>query len=185
MRELIALAKARPGKLNFGSSGNGTSLHLAGEYLKFLAKIDMTHVPYKGIGKALPDLVAGQLQLMFSDMAPFDPFVKAGKLRVIAVTTGKRSTLYPNLPSIAESGMPGFDLAGWYGVLAPTGTPRTVIDRLNDEFRKAINAADMKERYVTLGLEPAGSSPEQFGTFIRSELAKWGEIIKRSGTRLE
>jgi len=185
VKELIALAKARPGTLNFGSSGNGTSLHLAGEYLKFLAKIDMTHVPYKGIGQAVPDLVAGQLQLMFSDMAPFDPFVKAGKLRAIAVTTGKRSTLYPNLPSIAESGVPDFDLAGWYGVLAPTATPRTVIDRLADEFRKAINAADMKERYVTLGLEPVGSSPEQFGTFIRSELAKWGEIIKRSGTRLD
>ena len=183
--ELIALAKARPATLNFGSSGNGTSLHLAGEYLKFLAKIEMTHVPYKGIGQAVPDLVAGQLQLMFSDMAPFDPFVKAGKLRVIAVTTGKRSTLYPNLPAIAESGLPGFDLAGWYGVLAPTGTPKAAVDRLSEEFRTALNAADMKERYVTLGLEPVGSTPEQFGVFIRAELAKWGDIIKRSGARLD
>jgi tripartite-type tricarboxylate transporter receptor subunit TctC len=185
VRELIALAKARPGMLNFGSSGNGTSLHLAGEYLKFLAKIDMTHVPYKGIGQALPDLVAGQLQLMFSDMAPFDPFVKAGKLRVIAVTTGKRSALYPNLPSIAESGVAGFDLAGWYGLLAPAGTPRPVIDRLNAEFRQAIHAPDMKERYVTFGLEPVGSSPEQFDAFMRAELTKWGDIVRRSGTKLE
>ena len=185
VRELIALAKARPGTLNFGSSGNGTSVHLAGEYLKFLAKIEMTHVPYKGIGPALPDLVAGQLQLMFSDMAPFDAFVKAGKLRAIAVTTGKRSALYPNLPSIAESGVPGYDLAGWYGVLAPVGTPKAVIDRLYDEFRKAINAADIKERYVTFGLEPVGSPPEQFDAFVRAELAKWGDIVKRSGTKLE
>ena len=133
----------------------------------------------------MPDLVAGQLQLMFSDMAPFDPFVKAGKLRVIAVTTGKRSTLYPNLPAIAESGLPGFDLAGWYGVLAPTGTPKAAVDRLSEEFRTALNAADMKERYVTLGLEPVGSTPEQFGAFIRAELAKWGDIIKRSGARLD
>jgi len=185
VKELIALAKARPGKLNFGSSGNGTSLHLAGEYLKFLAHIDMTHVPYKGIGQALPDLVSGQLQLMFSDMAPFDPFVKAGKLRAIAVTTGKRSPLYPEIPSISESDVPGFDLAGWYGVLAPAGTPKAVVDMLAGEFTKAMNATDMKERYVTLGLEPVASSPEQFGVFIRSELSKWGEIIKRSGTKLE
>ena len=185
VKELIALAKDRPDTLNFGSSGNGTSLHLAGEYLKFLANIKMMHVPYKGIGQAVPDLVAGQLQLMFSDMAPFDPFVKAGKLRAIAVTTGKRSTLYPTLPSISEAGLPGFDLAGWYGVLVPTGTPRAVIERLNDEFRRALNAPDMTERYTTLGLVPVGSSPENFGVFIRSEVAKWGEIIKRAGTRLD
>jgi tripartite-type tricarboxylate transporter receptor subunit TctC len=185
MRELIALAKAKPRELNFASSGNGSSLHLCGEYLKYLAKIDMVHVPYKGVGTALPDLVAGQVQLLFSDMAPFVPYVKTGKLRVLAVTTGKRSRLYPELPTIAESGVPGYDLAGWYGAMAPAATPRPIIDRLHAEFAKAMRAQDMQERYVGLGVEPVESTPEQFGAYIRSELGKWGEIIKRSGTKVE
>ena len=185
VRELILLARARPGALNYGSSSLGAANHLAAELFKSMAHVDITHIPYKGTAPALNDVIGGQLQLMFSDMAPFDPFVKAGKLRVIAVTTGKRSTLYPNLPAIAESGLPGFDLAGWYGVLAPTGTPKAAVDRLSEEFRTGLNAADMKERYVTLGLEPVGSTPEQFGAFIRAELAKWGDIIKRSGARLD
>ena len=185
MRELIALAKAKPRELNFASSGNGSSLHLCGEYLKYLAKIDMVHVPYKGVGTALPDLVAGQVQLLFSDMAPFVPYVKSGKLRVLAVTTGKRSKLYPELPTIAESGVPGYDLAGWYGVMVPAATPRPIIERLHAEFTKAMRAPDMQERYVGLGVEPVESTPEQFGAYIRSELAKWGDIIKRSGTKVE
>ena len=185
VKELVALAKSNTAKLNFGSSGNGTSLHLAGEYLKFMGKFDMTHVPYKGIGAAMPDLVAGQIQLMFSDMAPFEPFVKAGKLRAIAVTTAKRSPLYPNIPTIAEAGFPGYDLAGWYGVLAPAGTPKPIIDKLNEELRKAVNLPDIKERYVTLGLETFTSTPEQFGKFIQSEMSKFGEIIQRSGTKLD
>ena len=123
---------------------------------------------------------------MSVDMSPTTRRSDAAKLsRVDAVTTGKRSALYPNLPAIAESGLPGYDLAGWYGVLAPAGTPKAVVDRLYDEFRKAINAADTKERYVTFGLEPVGSPPEQFDAFVRAELAKWGDIVKRSGTKLE
>jgi tripartite-type tricarboxylate transporter receptor subunit TctC len=185
MRELIALARAKPGQINFASSGNGSSLHLCGEYLKYLAKIDLVHVPYKGVGPALPDLVAGQVQLLFSDMAPFVPYVKTGRLRVLAVTTAQRSKLYPDLPTIAESGVPGYDLAGCYGVLAPTGTPRAVIDRLHGELMKAMHAPDMQERYATLGVEPVESTPGQFGAYVRAELVKWGDIIKRSGTKLE
>jgi tripartite-type tricarboxylate transporter receptor subunit TctC len=185
MRDLIALARAKPGQLTFASSGSGSSLHLCGEYLKYLAKIDLLHVPYKGAGPALPDLVAGQVQLLFSDMAPFVPYVKTGRLRILAVTTAGRSKLYPDIPTIAESGVPGYDLAGWYGVLAPSGTPPPIIERLHSELVKIMHTPDMQERYVTLGLEPVESTPEQFGTYIRAELAKWGDIIKRSGTKVE
>ena len=185
MRELIALAQARPGQINFASSGNGSSLHLCGEYLKHLAKIDLLHVPYKGVGAALPDLIAGQVQLLFSDMAPFVPYVKTGKLRILAVTTARRSKLHPEYPTIAESGVPGYDLAGWYGVVVPVSTPRAVIERLHAEFGKAMRAPDIAERYATLGVEPVESTPEQFATYMRAELAKWGDIIKRSGTKIE
>jgi tripartite-type tricarboxylate transporter receptor subunit TctC len=185
MRELIALARARPGQLNYASSGSGSSLHLCGEYLKYLAKIDLVHVPYKGGGPAVVDLVAGQVQLLFSDMAPFVPYVKTGRLRVLAASTAHRSKLYPDIPTIAESGVPGYDLAGWYGVAVPIATPRPIVDRLHAEFSKAMRAPDMSERYATLGIEPVESTPEQFAAYMRAELAKWGEIIKRSGTKLE
>jgi tripartite-type tricarboxylate transporter receptor subunit TctC len=185
MRELIALARARPGQINFASSGNGSSLHLCGEYLKYLAKIDLVHVPYKGVGAALPDLIAGQVQLLFSDMAPFVPYVKTGKLRILAVTTGRRSKLHPEYPTLAESGVPGYDLAGWYGVVVPAGTPRPIVDRLHAEFSKAMRSPDVAERYATLGVEPVDSTPEQFAAYMRAELAKWGDIIKRAGTKLE
>jgi tripartite-type tricarboxylate transporter receptor subunit TctC len=185
MRELLALAKAKPGQINFASSGTGSSLHLCGEYLKYLAKIDLTHVPYKGVGAALPDLISGQVQLLFSDMAPFVPYVKTGKLRVLAVTTALRTKLYPDLPTIAESGVPGYDLAGWYGVVVPTRTARAIVDRLHAEYTQAMRAPDMAERYASLGVEPVDSTPEQFGAYMRAELAKWGDIIKRSGTKVE
>jgi tripartite-type tricarboxylate transporter receptor subunit TctC len=185
MRELIALARTRPGQINFASSGNGSSLHLCGEYLKYLAKIDLLHVPYKGVGAALPDLIAGQVQLLFSDMAPFVPYVKTGRLRILAVTTARRSRLHPEYPTIAESGVPGYDLAGWYGVVVPVTTPRPIVDRLHAEFMKAMRAPDIAERYATLGVEPLESTPEQFAAYMRAELAKWGDIIKRSGTKLE
>ena len=183
--ELIALAKSKPGQINFASSGSGSSLHLCAEYLKYLAKIDLTHVPYKGVGPAMPDLISGQVQLLFSDMAPFVPFVKAGRLRVLAVSTAQRSKLYPELPTIAESGVPGYDLAGWYGIVAPAGTPRLTVERLHAESMKAMRAPDVAERYATLGVEPVEGTPEQFGAYIRAELGKWADIIKRSGAKLE
>jgi tripartite-type tricarboxylate transporter receptor subunit TctC len=185
VRELIALARARPGQINFASSGNGSSLHLCGEYLKYLAKIDLVHVPYKGAGQALPDLIAGQVQLLFSDMAPFVPYVKTGRLRALGVSYAQRSKLYPELPTIAESGVPGYELAGWYGVVVPAAIPRGIVDRLHAEFSKTMRTPDMVERYATLGVEPVDSTPEQFGAYMRSELVKWGDIIKRSGTKLE
>src|SRR5690606_20071357 len=135
VKELVALAKARPGEIVYASSGSGSSLHLCGEYLKYLAKIDMLHVPYKGVGPALPSLLAGQVQLLFSDMPPFVPYIKAGKLRALGVTTAKRSPLLPDIPAIAES-VPGYDLAGWYGILAPAGTPEEIVSRLHGEVQK-------------------------------------------------
>jgi tripartite-type tricarboxylate transporter receptor subunit TctC len=185
VRELVALARARPGQINFASSGNGSSLHLCGEYLKYLAKIDLVHVPYKGAGQALPDLIAGQVQLLFSDMAPFVPYVKTGKLRALGVSSAQRSKLYPELPTIAESGVPGYELAGWYGVVVPAATPRAIVDRLHAEYSKIMRTPDMVERYATLGVEAVDTTPEQFGAYMRSELVKWGDIIKRSGTKLE
>src|SRR5688500_11351570 len=185
MRELIALARARPGQLSFASSGQGSSLHLLGEYLKYLAKIDLLHVPYKGGGPATVDLVAGQVQLLFSDMAPFVPYVKTGRLRILAASTAQRSKLFPEYPTIAESGVPGYDLAGWYGLVVPVATPRPIVDRLHAELNKAMRAPDIAERYATLGVEPVDNTPEQFAAYMRSELVKWGDIVKRSGTKIE
>src|SRR5688572_14781751 len=185
VRDLIALAKSRPGQLNFGSSGNGTSLHLAPELLKSMANIDMTHVPYKGASAAIPDLVAGQLQLMFSDMPPFAPHVAAGRLRAIAVTTSKRSSVLPDLPTVAESGVPGYEATSWYGYLAPARTPRRIIDQLVAELTRIIQSPEMKERYNSLGIETYTGTPEQFGAYIQSETAKWAEVVKKSGTKLE
>ncbi len=183
--ELIALAKAKPGQINYASSGTGSSLHLLAEYLKYLAKIDLVHIPYKGLGPAIPDLISGRVQLLFSDMGPFIPFVKEGKLRVLAVSTAKRSKLYPDLPSIAEYGMPDYDLAGWYGVVVPLGTPRPVVEKLHAELMKAMRAPDIVERYAAMGLEQVEKTPEQFGAYMRTQHGKWGDIIKRSGTKLE
>lgn len=184
MKELVALAKARPGEVVFASSGIGSSLHLCAEYLKFLAKIDMLHVPYKGVGTALPDFIGGQVQLLFSDMPPFAPYIKTGRLRALGVTTAKRSALLADIPAISET-VPGYDLAGWYGVLAPTGTPAEIIKRLHAEIHKIMFSQDMRERYITLAIEPATRSPEQFGTYVKSELGKWGDIIRRAGVKVQ
>ncbi|MGH8662802.1 MAG: Bug family tripartite tricarboxylate transporter substrate binding protein [Burkholderiales bacterium] len=184
VKELVALANAHPGKIVYASSGNGSSLHLCAEYLKYLAKIDMLHVPYKGVGPALPDLLAGQVQLLFSDMPPFAPYIKTGRLRALGVTTAKRSPLLPDIPAIAES-VPGYDLAGWYGVLAPAGTPGAIIERLHAEIQKIMASPQMKERYVALAIERVERTPEQYGEYVKSELAKWGKIIQVSGARIQ
>lgn len=184
VKELVALARARPGEIAFASSGNGSSLHLCAEYLKYLAKIDMLHVPYKGVGPAMPDLLAGHVQLLFSDMPPFVPYIKSGRLRALGVTTAKRSPLLPDIPAIAES-VPGYDLAGWYGFLAPAGTPDAIVSRLHAEIQKIMASLQMKERYVTAALEPVERTPRQFGEYVKSELAKWGKIIQLSGARIQ
>jgi len=184
VKELVALARARPGEIVFASSGNGSSLHLCAEYLKYLAKIDMVHVPYKGVGPALPDLLAGQVQLLFSDMPPFVPYIKTGRLRALGVTTARRSPLLPDIAPIAEA-VPGYDLAGWYGVLAPAGTPSDIVNRLHAEIRKIMLSPQMKERYVALAIEPVERTPQQFGEYVKAELGKWGKIIQVSGARIQ
>ncbi len=184
VKELIALARARPGEVVFASSGMGSSLHLCAEYLKFLAKIDLLHVPYKGVGTAMPDFLGGQVQLLFSDLPPFEPYIKTGRLRALGVTTAKRSPLLPDIPSISES-VPGYDLAGWYGVLAPAGTPADIVNRLHGEIQKIMSSKEMRERYTSLAIEPASSTPEQFGSYVKSELTKWGDIIRRAGVRVQ
>jgi len=185
VREFIAYAKANPGKLNFGSGSTGSAGHLAGELFKTMAGVDMTHVPYKGAAPAMQDLIAGRVQLMFDNYASASAQVKAGKVRALAVTTAKRSTLAPDLPTIAESGLPGFDINTWFGIFLPAGTPREVVDRLHDEFARALNLPDIREKMVNLGAEPVGNKPEEFAAYIRSEAEKYARVIKASGAKAD
>lgn len=182
--ELVALAKAKPGQLNFGSAGNGSATQMAGAMFKTMAGIDIVHVPYKGNAASLVDLVAGRVQMMFSNLLTTAPHVKAGRLRAIAISTAKRSQQAPDLPTIAESGVPGYDYAPWYGILAPTGTPRAIVMRLNREIGQIINAPEMKERFRKQGIDLVTSSPEAFAELIRREIPKWREIVKKSGAHV-
>ena len=185
VRELIAYAKANPGKLNFASSGNAAAQHLAGESFKLATGIQMQHVPYKGSAPALTDLIGGQVQLMFDSMPSAMPHVKAGKLRPLAVTTAKRSAAVPDLPTIAEAGVSGFDISTWYGLWAPKNTPRDVIERLATETAKILKLLEVRERYAALGAEPVGSTPDEFAAYCKSELGKWAKIVKESGAKAD
>jgi tripartite-type tricarboxylate transporter receptor subunit TctC len=179
--ELIALAKAKPGQLNFASAGSGGPTHMAGEMLKAMAGIDIVHVPYKGNAAALADLVAGRVQMMFSNLLTATPHVRSGKLRAIAISSANRSPQAPDLPAIAESGVPGYDLTPWYGVFAPAGTPKAIVTRLNREAGRILNAPDMKARFRTQGVDLVTSTPEEFAALIRREIPKWREVVKKSG----
>ena len=181
VQELIALAKAQPGKLTYGSSGAGNAGHLAAELFKSMTKTDMVHVPYKGGAPAMIDLIAGQVQLVFSSAPTAVPQVKAGKVRALAVTTLKRSTVLPDLPTIAESGLPGYEADNWYGVVTTAGTPRPIIDYLNAEINKALQSADVKELLFKQGLEVRTSTPAEFGAYMKSEFDKWAKVIKDAG----
>ena len=181
VKELIALAKSKP--LNAGSSGVGGTGHLALELFNTMAGVKMTHVPYKGGGPAMIDLVAGNIQLIFATAASAVPQIKAGKVKGIAVTTIKRSQLVPNLPTISEAGLKGFDANNWYGLLAPAKTPRPVIDRLNAETTKILNMPDIKNFLFNQGLDVAPGTPEQFAAYIKSERAKWAKVVKASGAK--
>jgi tripartite-type tricarboxylate transporter receptor subunit TctC len=183
IKELIALARARPGQLNFGSPGHGTTNHLSGEMLKFMAKIDMVHVPYKGVAAAVTDVVAGHIQVLSGDLTTLMPHVKAGKLRALGVTSSKRSTLVPDLPTISESGVPGYDSSGWFGIVAPAGTPSAVIERLNAEIVKAITTPESRERLGTLGGDVIANSPAEFAAHIRTDHAKWAKLINATGLK--
>jgi tripartite-type tricarboxylate transporter receptor subunit TctC len=183
--DLIKLAKEHPGSINFASSGNGTSIHLSGELFKSLTGVQMAHVPYKGSAPALTDLIGGQVQIMFDNLPSALPHIKAGKLRAIAVTSTKRAPALPDLPTIAESGVPGFEASSWFGMLAPAGTPREIVLRINAEVNKALQAGDMKEKLLAQGAEAVGNSPEFFVEYIRSETTKWAKVVKDSGAKVD
>jgi tripartite-type tricarboxylate transporter receptor subunit TctC len=182
--ELIALVKARPGQLAYSSSGNGSGAHLAGEMLRSLAHVDITHVPYKGAGPAMPDLIAGQVQLSFVTYTASGPHVKTGRLRALGVTTAKRSPTLPDLPAIAET-VPGYDSAVWYGFAAPAGTPGEIIARLNREVLRVLAAPDFRSRITLEAVAPIGSTPEEFGNFIKSEIVRWAKVVRDSGAKVD
>lgn len=177
VKELLALAKAKPGALNFPSAGVGSSSHLAGELLKSLAKIDMVHVPFKGGGPALVAMISGEVQIMFATMPAAMPHVKSGKARAIAVTTSKRSQAMPELPTIAEAGVTGYEASTWYGLLAPAKTPKPVVDRLHADTVKIL-AGPARQRLEIQGFEPVGGTPAEFSAYIKSEIVKWAKVIK-------
>lgn len=183
IKELIAYAKGKPGQVNFASSGTGGSQHLAGELLKSMAAIDMTHIPYKGSPPALVDVLAGRVPLMSSTMPPALPHIKSGKVRVIAVTSAKRSPALPDVPTVAESGVPGYEAIAWQGLVAPAGTPRSVIARVNAEFVKALKLPDVTAKLNEQGFETVASTPEWFAQYIRTEIAKWSKVIKAAGIK--
>ena len=181
--ELIALARAKPGSLTFGSAGMGTNPHLSGELFKSLARIDMVHVPFKGSGQSIISQLAGEIAANFPSVPTAMPYIKAGRLRGIGVTTLKRVEVLPDVPSIAEAGLPGYEATQWFGLLAPAGTPRPIIDRLYQESSRAVRSAYMKERMTAEGLEVVGSTPEEFASYIRSETEKWTQVIKAAGIK--
>jgi tripartite-type tricarboxylate transporter receptor subunit TctC len=184
LKELLALAKARAGQLTFSSSGNGSGAHLSGEMLKTLGKVNMLHIPYKGAGALLPDLIAGQVHLSFVTWSSVGPHVKSGRLRALGVTTVKRSPALPELPAIAET-LPGYDLPVWYGIVAPAGTPREIITRLNGEIQRVITLPDFRQRIEVDAVEPIGGAPEVLGDYIKTELVKWAKIVKDSGAKVD
>ena len=185
VQELIAYAKANPGKLNFASSGAGTSIHLSGELFKVMAGVQMTHVPYKGSAPALQDLLGGQVQLMFDNLPPSLPQIKAGRLRALAVTSATRAPALPDVPTIAESGLPGFEASSWFGILAPAGTPPAIVAKINAEVAKWLASPEGKEKLASIGANAAGGSPEDFAQHIQVETAKWAKVVKESGAKVD
>jgi tripartite-type tricarboxylate transporter receptor subunit TctC len=185
VKELIDYAKAHPGQLNYGSGGVGSTPHLSGELFKSIAGIDAVHVPYKGGAPALSDLVGGQLSFMIENVPGTMPFVKAGKLRALAITSSKRSMLEPALPTMAEAGVPGYEVVGWNGIVAVKGTPPAIVMKLYTEVAKILRTPEVTQRLTALGAEPVGNTPDEFGAFIKAEMARWGKIIKEKGIRSE
>jgi tripartite-type tricarboxylate transporter receptor subunit TctC len=185
VRELIAFAKAKPGYLNAGSSGVGTPNHFGTELLKWLAGVDIVHVPYKGGAPALTDLLGGQIQMAFSSVPAVLPHIKAGRLVALGVGSAKRSPALPNIPTIAEAGVPGYEYTTWYGIFAPAKTPRTLIARLNAEIVKAMETPDIKDRFTALGGDPDPGTPEELRAYMANESAKWAKIIKAANIRIE
>jgi len=185
VKELIDLLKAKPGQLNFSSAGNGTSTHLAAELFKALAGVDIVHVPYKGSGASVAAVMAGETQVAFDSVFLQIPQVKAGKLRALAVTGTKRTSLAPELPTVSEAGLPGYEVSAWVGLLAPAGTPPEVVQKWNREIARILQLPEVRERQISQGNEPAGSTVEYFADFIKTEINKWGEVVKQAGIKLD
>ena len=185
VKQLIALAKARPNELVYSSSGSGTPAHLAGELFKHMAGVSMVHIPYKGGGPSVIALLSGEVMLAFATTPSVINHVKARRLQPIAVTTARRSVATPDLPTISESGLPGYDVGSWYGLLAPTGTRAEIVARLNDEAHKALHSADVKQRLDASGFEALTSSPQEYGAFLRGEVEKWAKVVKAAGIRAD
>ena len=183
LRELVALASAKPGQLMLGYGGNGTAMHLSGELFKLMAKVQLTNVPYKGSGPAAMDAVSGQLDLAVVDVASAINQVKAGRLKAIAVTSAKRVSVAPDVPTLAEAGLAGYEATGWFGVVMPAATPAEIIGRMNSELVTALKRQDIRERVIAAGAEPSPSTPAEFGALIRDEIAKWAEVVKISGAK--
>ena len=185
LQQLLALARAKPGQLNYASGSVASSTQLAAELMKSMARVDITHVPYKGAGPALVDLLAGQVQMMFSNPAASAAHVRSGKLRALAATSEKRLPDFPELPTMAESGLPGYEASTWWGILAPRNTPSHIVTRLNEVISDAITAGEVRSRIAALGAQPAGGPPQQLAILIRDEIPKWTKVIKEAGIRLE
>ena len=185
IKELIALARTHPRRLNYASSGVGAPPHLAGELLKNMAKIDILHVPYKGVGQSISDLVGGQVDMMFASPPNAIPHVKSGRLKALGVSTAKRSPLLPDVPTIAESGLKGFEIGTWFGLLAPAGTSADIVNRLNAAIVKIVNSADFRERLSSQGLDPMGSTPAEFSAYIKAEVAKFSRLVQAAGIKAE
>jgi tripartite-type tricarboxylate transporter receptor subunit TctC len=185
VKELVTLAKSKPGQLNYGSPGSGSTTHLANELLKSMTGMQITHVPYKGVAPAATDLISGQVQMMSGDLSTLLPHVRSGRMRAIAVTAARRSSLLPEMPTVAESGVPGYEVSGWFGVLVPAATPQAIVERLNVAIVKGLAASDARERLGAFGGEVAVGTPEQFAAHIRTEAAKWSELIKALGLKGE
>jgi tripartite-type tricarboxylate transporter receptor subunit TctC len=185
IRELISYANANPGKLTFGSSGTGAASHLSAELFKSMAKVDLLHVPYKGTGQALTDLLAGQVDLMFAPSQTVISHLRGGKLKALAVTGAKRSETLPELPTVAESGLPGYEAVGWFGLLAPAATPSAVVGKLSADVNRVLAAPEVRARMQSLGADPGGNTPEEFARFIREDQAKWSRLMREAGIKPE
>ncbi len=185
VKDVIDAAKKDPNKITFASSGSGTSIHLSAELFKLMANVQMTHVPYKGSSAALPDVIGGQVNIMFDNAPSVIPHIRGGKLKALAVTSSARSPALPGVPTIAEAGLSGYEASSWFGVLAPAGTPKEIIDKLSQTIAKALQTPEMKERLSAQGAEAIGSTPEQFATHIKNEIDKWSKVVKASGAKVD
>jgi len=185
LREILDTARANPGKLTFGTAGSGSSMHLFMEVLKMMAKVDITHVPYKGSAPAVQDLMGGQITMVFDSMPGSWPFAAAGKVKPIAISSAKRSTTAPDVPTVAESGVPGYDYVSWLGLVGPAGMPKDLVARLNADTNKILQLPDVKERFAQLGTLPVGGTPEEFGAYIRTQVETWHRVVKAAGSKVE